>query len=109
MSSGRCWRKLRCPDEAFVMHLAQRAYALILLTAVLAVAGIWSSQPGFAALWEIPAIVLLSGLAFEGVVSRRTAIIASIETASRAFLGRQQPAAFTFQNDSSRSVTLEFA
>jgi uncharacterized protein (DUF58 family) len=91
------------------MHLAQRAYALILLTAVLAVAGIWSRQPGFAALWEIPAIVLLSGLAFESVVSRRTAIVAGIETASRAFLGRQQPATFTFQNGSSRPVTLEFA
>lgn len=91
------------------MHLAQRAHALILLTAVLAVVGIWSSQPGFAALWELPAALLLSGLAFESAVLRRTLIVADIETASRAFLGREQPAAFTFRNDSARSVTVEFA
>jgi uncharacterized protein (DUF58 family) len=91
------------------MHLAQRAYALILLTAVLAVVGIWSTQPGFTALWELPAALLLSGLAFESAVLRRTLIVAEVETAPRAFLGREQPAAFTFRNDSARSVTVEFA
>jgi uncharacterized protein (DUF58 family) len=91
------------------VHLAQRAYALILLTAVLAVAGIWSSQPAFAALWELPAALLLLGLAFESAVLRRTLVVAGIETASRAFLGRAQPAAFTFRNDTSRTLTVEFA
>lgn len=91
------------------MHLAQRAHALILLTAVVAVAGIWSSQPEFRALWELPAALLLSGLAFESAVLRRTLIVAGIETASRAFLGRGQPAVFTFSNSSSRPITLEFA
>jgi uncharacterized protein (DUF58 family) len=91
------------------MHLAQRAYALLLLTAVLAVAGIWSSQPGYTVLWELPAALLLSGLAFEGFVARRTLIIAGVETAPRAFLGREQPAAFTFRNDSARAITVEFA
>jgi len=91
------------------MHLAQRAYALILLTAVLAVAGIWSSQPGFTALWEFPAALLLAGLAFEGAVLRRTSIVAGVDTAPRAFLGREQPAVFTFRNESARPVKLEFA
>jgi uncharacterized protein (DUF58 family) len=91
------------------LHLAQRAYALILLTAVLAVAGIWSSQPGFAALWELPAALLLLGLAFESAMLRRTSIVAGIETAPRAFLGREQAATFTFRNDSARAITLEFA
>lgn len=91
------------------MHLAQRAYALILLTGVLAVVGVWSSQPGFTALWELPAALLLSGLAFESAVLRRTLIVAGVETAPRAFLGREQPAAFTFRNDSARPVTVEFA
>src|SRR6185503_3499525 len=91
------------------MHLTQRAHALILLTAVLAVVGIWSSQPGFTGLWELPAALLLSGLAFESAVLRRTLIVAGVETAPRAFLGREQPAAFTFRNDSARSITVEFA
>jgi len=48
------------------MHLAQRAYVLILLTAVLAIAGVWTSDPGFTDLWRIPAFLLLAGLAEDG-------------------------------------------
>jgi uncharacterized protein (DUF58 family) len=91
------------------MHLAQRAYALLLLTAVLAIAGIWSSEPAFAALWHIPAVLLLLGLAYESVVVRRAMIVADVETAPRAFLGREQAAAFTFRNDSARSFSVEYA
>jgi uncharacterized protein (DUF58 family) len=82
---------------------------LIVLTAVLAVAGIWSSQPGFGDLWRIPAALLLLGLAWEGLVARRTLIRADIETVPRAFLGRAQPAWFVFRNESSRAVALEYA
>jgi uncharacterized protein (DUF58 family) len=91
------------------MHLAQRSYALILLTAVLAVTGIWSSQPGFGSLWRIPAVVLLAGLAWESAVVRRIMLVASIETAQRAFLGRAQPASVTLRNDSPRAVDVEYA
>ncbi len=91
------------------MHLAQRAYALLLLTAVLAVTGIWSSQPGFGDLWNIPAIVLLSGLAWESAVVRRIHLVATIETAPRAFLGREQAASLTLQNDSARTIAVEYA
>jgi uncharacterized protein (DUF58 family) len=91
------------------VHLAQRAYALLLLTAVLAVAGIWSGEPAFGGLWRIPAALLLLGLAAESAVVRRIAIVADVETAPRAFLGREQPAAFTFRNDSSRDIAVEYA
>ena len=91
------------------MHLAQRAYVLILLTAVLVIAGIWSSEPGFLGLWHLPAALLLLGLAFEGHVVRKTTIDAGIETAPRAFLGREQPATFVFRNESSRAVAVEYA
>jgi uncharacterized protein (DUF58 family) len=91
------------------MHFSQRAYALILLTAVLAVAGIWSVEPGFADLWRIPAGLLLVGLAIEGWFIRRAAITAEIETAARAFLGREQAAAYVFHNGSSRAVSVEYA
>ena len=49
------------------MHLAQRAYALLVLTAILAITGLWSSDPAFAGLWRIPAALLLLGLAFESI------------------------------------------
>jgi uncharacterized protein (DUF58 family) len=91
------------------VHLAQRAYVLIVLTAVLAVTGIWSSEPEFGGLWRVPAVLLLLGLAWESIVVRRQVITAEIETAARAFLGRAQPACFTFRNDSARAVAMEYA
>lgn len=91
------------------MHLAQRAYVLLLLTAVLAIAGIWSSEPAFFVLWRIPAALMLLGLGYESFVVRRAAIVADVETAPRAFLGREQAAAFTFRNESSRAFAVEYA
>jgi uncharacterized protein (DUF58 family) len=91
------------------MHFAQRAYVLIMLTAVLAVAGIWSSDPGFSDLWRIPAALLLVGLAVEGLFIRDVSVTADVETAPRAFLGRGQNAAFAFRNGSSRAVSVEYA
>lgn len=91
------------------MHLAQRAYALIFLTAVLAITGIWSSRPGFSQLWQIPALILLSGLAWESAVVRRIRLIANIETAPRAFLGREQRASLTLRNGSPRTVAVEYS
>jgi len=91
------------------MHLAERGYALVVLTAILAIAGTWASDPAFHGLWYLPAGLLLAGLAFEGMLVRRTFIRAEIETASRALLGREQGATYTFRNESRRPVTLQFA
>jgi uncharacterized protein (DUF58 family) len=91
------------------MHFSQRAYVLIMLTAVLAVTGIWSTDPAFADLWRIPAALLLIGLAIEGFFIRKAAVTAQIETAPRAFLGREQNAAYAFHNGTSRAVSVEYA
>ena len=91
------------------MHFSQRAYVLIMLTAVLAVAGIWSTDPGLADLWRIPAALLLLGLAFEGLYTAKATVTAQIETSARAFLGREQSAAYAFHNGTSRAVTVEYA
>ncbi|MDB6088320.1 MAG: hypothetical protein JWN85_1104 [Gammaproteobacteria bacterium] len=106
-SCAACLRKL--PYRVEQMHLAQRAYILLLLTAVLAIGGIWSSEPGFGGLWRLPAALLFSGLAFEGFIVAKITIAAGVETAARAFLGREQPAAFVFRNDYSRAVSVEYA
>ncbi len=91
------------------MHLAQRAYVLLTLTAVLAITGIWSSDPALADLWRVPAVLLLLGLAYEGFLIRKALVTADIEAADRVFLGREQHAAFTFRNDSTRTYTVEYA
>src|ERR1700761_4229839 len=91
------------------MHFSQRAYLLIMLTTVLAIAGIWSADVGLADLWRIPAALLLIGLAIESLFIHRASVTAEVETASRAFLGREQVAAYSFHNGSSRPLTVEYA
>ena len=91
------------------MHLAERGYALVVLTALLAVVGTWTSDPAFVGLWYLPAALLLTGLTFEGLLIRRTEIRAEIETTPRALLGREQPATYAFRNESTRPITLQFA
>lgn len=91
------------------MHLAQRAYLLVAITGVLAIAGTWSEDPVFAGVWRVPAALLLGGLALEGWLMARTPVAAAIETAPRAHLGRGQAAAFAFGNSGARDLLLEYA
>ena len=91
------------------MHLAARAYLLVFLTAVLAIAAIWSADQSVAPLWRIPALLLLVGLAIEGLFMRRPRIEAWLATSARGFLGRPHPAAFVFANRSARALELEYA
>jgi uncharacterized protein (DUF58 family) len=90
------------------MHLARRAYVLVFLTAVLAVAGLWSSDALFTGWWRLPVILLLAGLTFEGWFVRRAPIAAGLTSAAQALLGREQPAAFVFDNRSSRPLAVEY-
>jgi uncharacterized protein (DUF58 family) len=91
------------------MHFAERAYFLIVITALLAIAGLWSAESMLVGLWRWPAAFLLLGLAGEALFSRRVVIRADVDTDARASLGREQAAAFTFRNESSRALTIEFA
>ena len=45
------------------MHLAQRAYVLIVLTAVMAIVGVWAEDPLLSLWWRAPAILFLAGIA----------------------------------------------
>src|SRR5207248_11349077 len=99
----------RCPLKGpLPMHLAQRAYVLVLLTAVLCVVGIWSDEPALAYLWHIPAALLLLGLALEGWFIGRLPLEAQLSSAPRAFLGRPQPATFQFANASPRPLAVHY-
>jgi len=91
------------------MHPAQRTYVVLVLTAVLAIAGVWSDQADLASLWRVPALLLLIGVAVEGYLIGRTEIRFEVQTVSHALLGRQQSAAFVFHNDTSRAVLINFA
>ena len=91
------------------MHLARRSYLLLMLTAVIAIAGIWSSDRALARLWHVPAALLLLGLAAEGLMVRHLKPGTRLDTATPAFLGRLQPGAFVFANDTGRALALEYA
>jgi uncharacterized protein (DUF58 family) len=91
------------------MHLAQRAYALIVLTALLAVAGIWSNDPALDRLWLLPAALLLAGIAFEGFWMQRTRIAALLDAPRRVFLGRSESAALELRHEQRRDVDVEYA
>jgi uncharacterized protein (DUF58 family) len=91
------------------MHLARRGYVLVFITALLGIVGVWSAEPQLAHLWTIPAGFLCVGLAWERVLGRRARLDAGVTMPTRALLGREQPAAFTFGNPTSRPATVEYA
>ena len=91
------------------MHLARRSYLLVMLTAVIAIAGIWSTDPVLARLWHVPAALLLLGLAAEGLAIRRLQPGSRIDTPTPAFLGRPQRGVFVFANGTRRTLALEYA
>jgi len=90
------------------VHLAGRAYLLVFLTAVLAVAAIWSDDRGISGLWRIPLGLLLAGLALESYISRRRPLTVRLRSAPRALLGAPQQACFVFENPARRRLTLEY-
>lgn len=90
------------------MHLSLRAYLVVSLMALLAIVGIWSSEPGLSGWWRLPALLLLLGLTFEGLFVRRQPLEARVTTAPRAFLGREQRATFAFTNRSGRELALQY-
>ncbi|MBS0364964.1 MAG: DUF58 domain-containing protein [Proteobacteria bacterium] len=91
------------------MHLARRAYVLIVLTAVLAVVAIWSDATQLTPLWRLPAALLLAGLAMEALWARRATVHVAVRTAVRAVLGVPQAASFEFTNGTRRPLLLQYA
>jgi len=91
------------------MSLAQRAYVLIVATAVIAIAGIWSDDPALSRAWHIPAAVMLAGIAFEALMVRSSIVDFDVEMPARVYLGRALSAAFLLRNRTARTAVVEFA
>lgn len=91
------------------MHFALRGYLLIVLIALLAIAGSWSEEPAFAGAWMWPAFLLLSGLSIEAWYLRGTRVQLHMEVAERLKLGCVAPGAYAFQHNRSRDLVLQYA
>ena len=70
------------------MHLARRGYLLIVLMALLGIAGTWSDDPAFEGAWLLPAFLLLAGLALEAWYLRGTQVSVRMRLEPRLKLGR---------------------
>ncbi|MEZ5514378.1 MAG: DUF58 domain-containing protein [Steroidobacteraceae bacterium] len=91
------------------MHLAERGYFLIALTAVLAITGAWSGDPGMEWAWCWPAALLCAGLAIEAWLTPHVQILAEIRFEQRLLLGRVTTASFSLRHDLPRTLTVQYA
>jgi len=91
------------------VHLSTRSYLILALTAALAIAGLWSGDQLLVALWRWPLALWLLAVALESLWIRQLRLVAQVECAARAFLGRAHAVCFAFQNPSRRPVRLEYA
>ena len=91
------------------MHFGERGYLLIGLTALLAIAGLWSGDATLARLWLLPSFALVAGLAWESFAAGRLRIETRLIAPTRLYLGRETAAALQFGNPAARAVLLEYA
>jgi uncharacterized protein (DUF58 family) len=91
------------------MHLGERAYALLVLTAVALLAAVWSADPLIAAVWPWLACALLAGLAWEGFALRRLRLSGAVRNAARLLLGRQSAALLEVSANARSALQLEIS
>ena len=91
------------------MHLARRGYLLIMLMALLGIAGTWSDDPAFESAWLLPAFLLLAGLALEAWHLRGTRVSVRMRLEPRLKLGRADRGAFAFEHNRGRDLRLQYA
>jgi hypothetical protein len=91
------------------MHLAQRGYLLIVLMALLGIAGTWSDDPAFESAWLLPAFLLLAGLAVEAWYLRGTQVSVRMRLEPRLKLGRPSRGAFAFEHNRGLGLRLQYA
>ena len=91
------------------MGLRQNALILLLLTAIIAIAGDWSGQSQLARLWCAPAGLLLLGLAYERWIVVRASPRLELHAPERWFLGRATPVHFVVVHRLARAMSVEVA
>lgn len=70
------------------MSLTRRSLWFASLTVLLAIVGLWGADSLVARLWQLPAAILMLGLAVEGILQRRVRLEAQATAQERLRLGR---------------------
>ena len=91
------------------MSLRQNALLLVLLAALIAIAGAWSDDPSLERWWRAPVGLLLLGLAYEAAMSRRARLQLVAQGASRWLLCRSAPLRLEVRAALARAVSADIA
>lgn len=91
------------------MSLRQNALVLVLLAALIAIAGDWSADPQLLRWWPLPLGLLLLGLSYEAWASRHAQLQLQVHTATQWLLCRATPVHFEFTKAWRRSASIELA
>jgi uncharacterized protein (DUF58 family) len=91
------------------MHLARRGYLLLVLMALLGIAGTWADDAAFEGAWLLPAFLLLAGLAVEAWYLRGTRVSLLIRLDPRLKLGRPARGAYAFEHNRGLDLRLQYA
>ncbi|MCU0760843.1 MAG: DUF58 domain-containing protein [Steroidobacteraceae bacterium] len=91
------------------MNLAPRSLLLVLLAALLALAGLWSGEALLRAAWPLPLALLLAGLGWEAAVRRRHLPRANLALPGRLYLGRESRTVLCLEHDGHRAQSIEYA
>ena len=87
--------------------LRPNALLLALAAAVLAIMGDW--QPSLAGLWQLPAALLLAGLAYESWIVSRQGLSVELQAPASLYLGRGAPIRFKCAHALQRPLLVEIA
>lgn len=91
------------------MSLSTRAFALIALTILLAIIGLWTEDALLRGLWRLPAALILLGLAAEGLLLRRRRYSLAVDVAPRGYLGRPMSGHMVLDNRDRTALSVEYA
>lgn len=91
------------------MSLRQNAFLIVALTALIAIAGAWSSDPSLAIAWRLPLGLLLLGLACEGWMTMRADLRVAIAPGQHSILGSPTTLQLQLTHGWSRNTLVEVA
>lgn len=91
------------------MHLRRNGFVFAVLTALAAILGAWSGDPGLERLWLLPLALLLLGLAYERWTLMRAHPRITVEAPARGVLGRPMSLRFLFSHALHRDLELQAA
>jgi len=91
------------------MSLKQGAYVLLVLTVLLAIVGEWAPDGIAHSAWQLPAALLLLGLAYERFETARLGATLQVDAPPRWHLARAQPVTLLLAHAGRRSRDFELA